>query len=126
MPDPQTGCNSPATANPSARDGTNAWSETIWAADGMLVGGVCRVSLVHDLPGTSNSIAARGHRTGVAGLFCFKFGAFEARTRCWRGRCGRPDVRTAPQPSLLAAARATQVARNSGARAPHYQPAVLR
>lgn len=126
MPDPQTGCNSPATANPSARDGTDAWSETIWAADGMLVGGVCRVSLVHDLPGTSNSIAARGYQKCVSGLFVLKFRAFEAREHCWRGRWGRADAQTERQPSLRAAPRATQVARSSGARATRRQPEVLR
>ena len=126
MPDPQTGCNSPATANPSARDGTDAWSESSWAADGTLFGGVGQAGFADDLPGTSNSIAACDYRTGVAGLFGIKSGAFEARKRRRRGRWGRADAQTERQPSLRAAPRATQVARSSGARATRRQPEVLR
>ena len=110
MPHTQTGWKSPAAAHPdtrrvgrhaakrigietrpglcpgSMRASTVAWSETNWAADGTLFGGVGQAGFADDLPGTSNSIAACGHRTGVAGLFGFKFGAFEARKRRWRWR----------------------------------------
>ena len=70
----------------SPRYNIDASSETTWATDGTRAGRVDRVSLADDLPGTSNSIAARGHRTGFKGLFGVKFGAIEARKRCWRWR----------------------------------------
>ena len=110
----------------SPRYNTDAWSETTWAADGTLVGGVGRVSIVDDLPGTSNSIAACGHQPGVTGLFDIKFGAFEARERCWRRRWRRAGAQTERQPSLRPSMHAMQDARRSGARAPRRQSEVLR
>ncbi len=76
----------PGLCPASARYNTYAWSETTWAADGTLFGGVGQAGFADDLPGTSNSIAARGHRTGTTGLFGVTFGAIEARKRCWRWR----------------------------------------
>ena len=126
MPDPQTGCNSPATANPSARDGTDAWSESSWAADGTLFGGVGQAGFADDLPGTSNSIAACDYRTGVAGLFGIKSGAFEARKRRQRWRWGRADAQVGRRPSLRPFTHAMRDARRSGARATCRQLEMLR
>jgi len=70
----------------SARDDIDTWSETNWAADGTLTGGVGQAGFADDLPGISNSIAARGHWAGIGGLSGTKFRAFGARKRCWRWR----------------------------------------
>ena len=150
MPHTQTGWKSPAAANPDAgrvawhagtlvgietrpglcpgsmRASTVAWSETNWAADGTLFGGVGQAGFADDLPGTSNSIAACGHQPGVTGLFDIKFGAFEARERCWRRRWRRADAQTERQTSLRPFLHAMQDARRSDARAPCRQSGVLR
>ena len=70
----------------SARYNIDAWSETTWARDGTLSGGVARAGFSDKLRGTSNSIAACGRSVSFAGLFGIKLGAFEGRKRCWRGR----------------------------------------
>lgn len=85
-------------------------------------------TLADGLPDTSISIAARGHRTRLIGLYGIKLGAFEAQIRRRRRRwpCGDPDARCRHQPALRPLKDATQVTRSSAARVPHYQPAVLR
>ena len=70
----------------SARYNIDAWSETTWARDGTLSGGVARAGFSDKLRGTSNSIAACGRSVSFAGLFGIKLGAIEARKRCWRWR----------------------------------------
>ena len=83
-------------------------------------------TLTDGLPGTSNSIAARGHRTGVASLFGIKLGAFESRKRCWRWRWGRADAQVRRRPSLRPFTHAMRDARRSGARATCRQMEMLR
>ena len=83
-------------------------------------------TLTDGLPGTSNSIAARGHWTGVASLFGIKLGAFESRKRCWRWRWGRADAQVRRRPSLRPFTHAMRDARRSGARATCRQMEMLR
>ena len=83
-------------------------------------------TLTDGLPGTSNSIASRGHRTGVASLFGIKLGAFESRKRCWRWRWGRADAQVRRRPSLRPFTHAMRDARRSGARATCRQMEMLR
>jgi hypothetical protein len=84
----------------NVRDGTDAWTGSSLTPNATLTGDVAQAGFVDDLPGTSVSIAAHGHRAYIAGLFGFKFGAFEAQKRCWRWRWGGPDTRTKPAPPM--------------------------
>jgi hypothetical protein len=83
-------------------------------------------TLADGLPGTSISIAARGHRACLIGLSGIKLGAFEAQNRCRRWQCGDPGARCRHQPTLRPFKDAMRVTRSSGARATRCQPEVLR
>lgn len=110
----------------SARDHADDWSETTRATDGMLAGRMGRDSLVDDPPSTSNLIVAYGHRVSFAGLFGFKFGAFEDQKRRQRWRWGRADAQVGRRPSLRPFTHAMRDARRSGERATCRQLEMLR
>ena len=150
MPHTQTTMKSPAAANPdtrrverhaakpigmetwldlcaaNVRDGTDARTGSSLTSNATLTGGVAQAGFVDDLPGTSVSIAAHGHRAYIAGQFGFKFGAFGARKRCWRWRWGHSEAMTGRAGSPPQLTRAAQETRRNRARGTRRHPEALR
>jgi hypothetical protein len=110
----------------NVRDGTDAWTRSSLTPNATLTGDVAQAGFVDDLPGTSVSIAAQGHRAYIAGLFGFKFWAFEDQKRCQRWRWRRADAQVGRRPSLRPFTHAMRDARRSGALATRRQTEVLR